>query len=106
MQEEENNKDLLKLNNSQTRVVDSILNKLEQENENLKARIQTERFISVIIVVIMFDGIIFVKSETWASPVCFTILEVILLFILGTSKIMANNSFTILMDKLIDSFKK
>ena len=62
---------------------DEIIDALTAENTDLKRKILEERFVAIIVAVILFDAIIFRGFTNWGNPLVIGAMELVGLVILA-----------------------
>ena len=90
--------------NSDCRVLTDQNERNNEEQECLKNQIAQERTIFVIIIILIFDSFLFFHLEGTFSSIPILIIELILMCLVG--KLLNNEFFSNLMDKIFDAFKK
>lgn len=77
---------------------------LEKKVEDLESQIREERFLWIVVLVIVFDAFAFHIMPSWGSSVVIGILELALIFVLA--RILNVSDVIRLMDKLLDAIRK
>jgi hypothetical protein len=72
---------------------------IENENLSIKDKLQEERFIWIIISMVLFGAIIFPHMSTWSAPLVIGIIQFIGLFVLAQR--CGVNSILPLMDRIL-----
>lgn len=74
---------------------------LQEEIQELKTRVNEDRFIAIGLFVILFDGYIFEHMNNWGSPIALLVVEFLILAVLARK--LNIEDVTKFSDKLIDA---
>ena len=78
------------------------ISKLSDDLEAIKRRLNDERFVFALLVMILFDAWDFHSMQTWGGPLSVLVLEVVALIVLA--RILGVSELTRLLEQIISSF--
>lgn len=78
--------------------------KLQQENQNLKDKLQEERILWIISMAIVFDSFVFSLMDNWGGPIAILILQLAVILVLA--KRFGVEEISGIMEKILYSIKK
>ena len=56
---------------------------LEQQIEDLKDKQSEERFVWILVTIILFDAVIFTNMQNWAGPIIIGVVELLVILVLA-----------------------
>ncbi len=81
--------------------IDQQIQSLESKIQSLETKVNEDRFITIGIFVILFDGYLFEHMSNWGGPIALLVLEFVILLVLARK--LKIEDVTMLSDKIINA---